>query len=241
MMKHVALSSLLLLAMVFMAPAVLVDAGESGSNAGARFGRVTFIEGRATTTPLAGGTAQALATRSLIRPGQQIRTEADARLEITFLDGTIVRLGPSSEYDVESVDYSAPSSQRFEAKLTRGRMWARVAPFSARRFQVRTPVALVSVRGTTYDLLAAADESTEVSVYDGRVGVEPPPIEEGAAHEEISWPVEVTEAEWEEIILGKLQRLRIGPDGRPQDPVAFQPETGRDEWVDWNLERDSGA
>jgi hypothetical protein len=103
---------------------------------------------------------------------------------------------------------------------------------------VNTPTAVLSVRGTTYDLVAAEDQSTEVSVYEGQVGVAPPPVEEGAAHEEVAWPVEVTQAEWEEIILGKLQRLRIGPDGQPEKTASIAVDEVQDEWTRWNMDRD---
>ena len=77
-----------------------------------------------------------------------------------------------------------------------------------------------------------------MSVYDGQVGVSPPLIEEGADHEEIAWPEEVTEEEWEEIILGKLQRLRIDADGQAGTPEPFVPEDEQDPWVLWNQARD---
>lgn len=205
------------------------------------FGRITLIEGSAGVATLEGGDFRALAQGRLVRPGQVVKTDPGSRVEITFLDKSVVRLGPESEYHIERVDYDQEVRRQFSAKLTRGRIWANVTPAKSAGFggfQVRTPRAVISIRGTTYDLKSATNESAEVSVYEGRVGVAPPPIAENAGHEEFSWPEEVSEAEWEEIILGKLQRLRIGPDGKPGAPAAFSPEQERDPWAEWNLARD---
>lgn len=219
--------------------AAATDSQDRSASSG--FGRITLLEGSALVGQSEDGPFRSLAQGALIRPGQILRTEASARLEIRFLDKSVVRLGPESVYQVETTEFAGEVRQRFSAKLTKGRMWAKVAPASTGQFQVRTPSAVISVRGTTYDLKAAADESTEVSVYDGRVGVAPPPIEEGADHEEFSWPEEVTEEQWEEIILARLQRIRIGADGKPGEPTAFAPDQEQDAWALWNQARDQAG
>ena len=241
--KHISvLASASLLFACLHASILAAPASETeGRSASAGFGRITLIEGSATVSQSAGGPFRNLAMNALIRPGQILRTEANARLEILFLDKSAVRLGPESVYEVETTEFSGEVRQRFSARLAKGRMWAKVAPASTGQFQVRTPSAVISVRGTTYDLKAAADESTEVSVYDGRVGVAPPPIEEGADHEEISWPEEVTEEQWEEIILARLQRIQIGADGKPGEPTAFAPDEEQDAWALWNQARDEAG
>jgi len=60
-----------------------------------------------------------------------------------------------------------------------------------------------------------------------------------ADREEISWPAEVTEKQWEEIILKRLQRLYIGSDGMPGMPESFDPVKEKDEWAEWNLRQDA--
>jgi len=62
---------------------------------------------------------------------------------------------------------------------------------------------------------------------------------EGGQKEEIAWPLPVSEKKWEEIIIGKLQRLHIGPDGKPGKPISFDPLKEKDEWVIWNQKRDA--
>ena len=76
-------------------------------------------------------------------------------------------------------------------------------------------------------------------MVEGRVGVAPPLVEAGAAKEEMAWPTEVSEKQWEEIIVSKLQRLRIMADGTPGKPEPFDPDTEKDAWIDWNRNRDA--
>jgi len=78
-------------------------------------------------------------------------------------------------------------------------------------FHTETPSAVAGVRGTAYNLKVAADQSTDISVYEGEVCVQPPLIVKGGPKEEIEWPGEVSEKRWEETILGQFQRLHIGP------------------------------
>ena len=109
------------------------------------------------------------------------------------------------------------------------------------RFDIQTRTAVAGVRGTVYDLRTAADKSTDIRVHTGRVAVGPALVVAGGPKKEMDWPGQVTEQEWEEIILGKLQKLHIGPDGKPGKPTSFDPQIERDEWTDWNMERDESV
>jgi hypothetical protein len=90
----------------------------------------------------------------------------------------------------------------------------------------------------TTQLVGAEDKSTNIWVYEGKVGVGPPLLVEGGPKAEMGWPGEISEKEWEEIILGRLQQLHIGPDGRPGKPQSFDSAKVSDQWTVWNLQRD---
>jgi hypothetical protein len=109
---------------------------------------------------------------------------------------------------------------------------------SSGKFETNTKTAVAGVRGTVYSVKAGEDNSSEFSVYEGQVGVGPPLIAQGAEKKEIAWPQEVSEAKWKEIVLSRLTRLKVGPDGKPGKPEPFDPAKEKDDWVKWNQERD---
>ena len=54
----------------------------------------------------------------------------------------------------------------------------------------------------------------------------------------MSWPAEVSESAWEEIILGQLQRVKIDANGQPLQTFEFSRDQEKDRWVEWSLLRD---
>ena len=204
--------------------------------------QVTYTQGSVFKGPSQQGPWEPLRPGEAVAPVSFVRTSTDGIVELTLGDASVVRLAPDSVYEISEAFFGADQPRRYSAKLFFGKLWAKVQKFSGGlmgRFDNRIPTAVVGVRGTVYNLQAAADGSAEVYVYDGLVGVAPPVLNPGAAREEIAWPTEVSEAQWKEIILAKLQRLRIGADGRPGKPEAFDPQTVRDDWVAFNQERDA--
>ena len=205
---------------------------------------VTFVKGKVSVGTTADGPWKAVKLGDHVTAGRFIKTSPNGYLEITLPDGSIVRLAPETLFEIETAKFTAQQPRRFSARLLLGKMWAKVAHAFGRSgdsFRTRTSTAVAGVRGTVYDLHAAADRSTDIWVYDGRVAIGPQPVKEADAREEMEWPRQVTESEWEEIILGKLQRLHIGPDGRPEKPVRFDPDKEKDAWTAWNMERDAAS
>ena len=204
--------------------------------------QVTFVKGAVFRGPTQTGPWHLLSLGESITPPGFVRTADDGIIELTLPDASMIRLAPNSMYEIQEAVFEAPQPRRFSAKLFLGKLWANVHKYSGGligRFENRIPTAVVGVRGTVYHLVSGADRSADVYVYEGRVGVGPPVLAPGAPREEISWPAEVSEQQWEEIILGKLQRLRIGADGRPGKPQAFDPQAVRDPWVAFNQDRDA--
>jgi hypothetical protein len=205
---------------------------------------ITYLRGDAFVGTTADGPWERVKVGVEVAAGHFVKTSPNGYLELTLPDGSIVRLAPQTLFEIEAVEFPAKQPRRFSARLFLGKMWAKVARVLGRStgsFRTRTATAVAGVRGTVYDLHATADRSTDIWVYDGRVAVGPPRVEAAAAREEMEWPRQVSESEWEEIILGKLQRLHIGPDGQPGKPLRFDPEKEKDAWTAWNMERDKAA
>ena len=204
--------------------------------------RVTWQKGESSIGLTQKGPWQTLKSGMPVTAGSFIKTGKDSMIELTMPDNSIIRLASDTLFEVNQALFPEDKLRRFFSKLLIGKMWAKVtSTFRGRRgtFNTSTYTAVAGVRGTTYNMKAKADKSTEISVYEGKVGVGPPLIVEGGPKEEMAWPMQVSEKKWEEIILGKLQKLYIGPDGKPGKPVSFDPLKEKDEWVMWNQERDA--
>jgi hypothetical protein len=203
--------------------------------------KITFIKGKAYQGPTQNGPWEILSIKESVEPGRFIKTEKKSIAEITLPDNSAIRIAPETLLELTQTLYSAKKKPKFSASLFLGKVWAKVSKSFGRNrgsFTVKTPTAIIGVRGTVYNLKTAADKSTDILVYEGVVGVGPPIITKDGPKKEISWPTEVTEKQWEEIILRRLQKLHISADGRPGKPEKFTPDDEKDAWVEWNQKRD---
>lgn len=137
-------------------------------------GYVTRVRGEVQV--LAGVKAQTLALGNPLYLGQRISTGADARLEARLKDGSVLTLGERTEFLIEQVAGSAPKEADSRFSLLKGAFRAITgklgngdAPAS---WQVRTPVAIIGVRGTElwggFDLLGAGSDTLDVVMLKGR-------------------------------------------------------------------------
>lgn len=109
-----------------------------------------------------------------IGKGDAIRTGDDVTAAVAFFDGSWTQLEPGTE-----VKFTAMSSRRNGGQRTivlhqrRGRTRHAVesSPDGRGRFQVKTPTALSTVRGTEFEVSVEVDGTTDVAVWRGRVAV----------------------------------------------------------------------
>ena len=203
--------------------------------------KVTFLKGRAEYRLSESAPWHPLQKSTPVHAGHTIRTGSKGYVELTLPDGSFLRLAPDTLFHIETSLFPDNKSRRFSARLLLGRLWARVTRavgLPGGSFRTATATAVAGVRGTTYDLRTAEARGTDIWVYEGKVAVGPVAFEQGGSRKEVAWPQEVTEQQWEEIILGKLQKLHVGTDGKPGKPTVFEPDKEEDEWTAWNLQRD---
>lgn len=208
---------------------------------GATTTRVSHLNGEVFIGTTDKGPWQPAKKGMTISEDQYIKTGDPGRVELTMPDDSIVRLASNTLFKINQASFPEKEARRFSARLFLGKMWAKVTSrFGTPRgtFNAHTPTAVAGVRGTVYNLEVAKDTSTNIWVYEGKVGVGPPVLVEGGSKDEIAWPAEVSEKKWAEIILARLQRLHIGADGKPGKPAFFDPAQEKDEWTAWNLQRD---
>lgn len=137
-------------------------------------GSVLAVVGEATLTPARGPAAPAQVGAS-IAPGTQITTGANGYVTVQLADGSVLRVQSATTANVEhSRHYEAAGFFASSLRLIQGRLEALVAHLTGGepRFEVKTPQALLGVRGTEFRI--TVDDSQQVTrseVLDGAVAV----------------------------------------------------------------------
>ena len=241
------------------AVALAASSSEAGGPTGVP--KATFVKGDVTAAGAAGAFAK-VKRNQVLEAGGTLKTGADSRAELTFPDGSVVRIGPGSELKIGGdVAFDGKTKQvKVEAELVGGEAWAKVATLVGKdaQFKVKTQNAVAGVRGTVFRVNVDKDEATVVKVYNGSVAVGAAvvlsPEDDKACKEnpikcnrkEIAAPfAEVKSAAAFEQLLGEMMQVRIGKGQTPKDvtPTPFTNEDdqqGEPEWVRWNNARDAG-
>lgn len=208
----------------------------------------------------AGSTDLIMATYNMdVFPGDKIETKKESRCEITLKNGDVVRVDENSIYTLENVEVSE-KTVRAESFLSVGRIWSNIRKLFSKGdyFKIKSPAAVIAVRGTVYRVNANPDSTTEVYVYEGKVAVSPyragvgqqewQPVSPGEKRQEerrvvapprpVQGPKEVSVEEWFEIVMAQ-QHIRVNPDGTYQKD-EFDPQKDAElDWVQWNKQRDA--
>ncbi|TPW22102.1 MAG: hypothetical protein FD126_21 [Elusimicrobia bacterium] len=103
----------------------------------------------------------------VLSSGDEVKTDRSSRVTISFDDASRVEIGPNSSYMLEETQ---PASSRMT--LNFGKLKAWVTKASSRRFAVRTPTAVCSVRGTEFGVDVGQDGRTSVELFTGQLGVQ---------------------------------------------------------------------
>ena len=102
--------------------------------------------------------------------GSTIRTSADARAIITLFEGSTVELEPASDITIEEATRRSGSTI-IELAQSLGRSWHVVTHLTTAdsRYEVKTPAATASVRGTAFEVVVDDSLTTTVTTTEGRV------------------------------------------------------------------------
>jgi hypothetical protein len=187
-----------------------------------------------------------------LKNGDRIETKKESRCELTFSDGSVVRIDEMSIYTVEKAEIQE-SKKEVESTLSVGKLWANVKRLVGTKdsWKLKSPAAVVAVRGTIYRMNAGADSSTQVLVYDGSVAVSPAapagqpqmgtvpggPPRQVQGPSQVAGPQLVSMETWFEIVKAQ-QQIIIRPDGTYAKSEFNLQEDGKLDWVMWNKERD---
>jgi hypothetical protein len=145
----------------FQGPAVqtaLLVALAAGAPAWADIGQVKVAKGQVSVERQ--GRSMPAQVGMALDAADQLRTGADGSVGITMRDNSLLSAGPNSILTLERFEFDPTTSQgRFEAQLKRGTLAVvsgRIAKQSPQAMTLRTPSAVLGVRGTEF--VVAVDE-----------------------------------------------------------------------------------
>lgn len=204
-------------------------------------GKVTVAEGKSSRTPR-GGAPVSLTVGAQIELNDTIDVAKGGKLKVSLNDGSVIMLQDESRLQIDEAAFKDQQREGFKASLSFGRFWAKVQKTlsgTEAKFEVSTPRAVAGVRGTIFRVDAARLVSgattrnvkaqapaTQVTVKEGKVGVEAQVrpqartavAKDGAAKEprrQVKGPAQLKDAaEWEKRFV-ELQRgmsVTVGDD-----------------------------
>ena len=142
----------------------------------ARGGTVTGLEGTVYAQDIDGAEWRVVGLGDRLGQGNRIRA-SEGRAVLTLFDGSTLEMGAGSEITLSSLRSSLlRSPYGIALRQQAGFVLYEVDPLSSRRsvFQVQSPTALVTVRGTSFALTVVSELETTVAVYVGSVEVQGP-------------------------------------------------------------------
>jgi hypothetical protein len=148
----------------------LVAAGASMAWSQERVGAVAAVEGGAEVLHPGASAPVPLAPGDPILLGDQLRTRPDAKLRVTFREGSVLTLAPDSQLIVTEQAVAPAPVSRFQLLLgtIKAAVTERYSGPSA-RFEVETPTAIAGVRGTSF--LASYDTAKDETLVVGLIDV----------------------------------------------------------------------
>ena len=104
--------------------------------------------------------------------GDTITTDADGRVEISFIDTTVLTVGGASEFTIDEYSYSTTNSvQKALLILTQGAFRAvtsQLIDAAPENFQIATPLATIGIRGTDFWGGFLTADTLDVLMLDGK-------------------------------------------------------------------------
>jgi hypothetical protein len=132
--------------------AVALIAGWLPAALAADIGQVKTVKGPVTIER--GGQTLPVTVGARVQTSDVVKTGADASVGITMIDDTLLSAGPNSILTLDRCEYDPTTSKgRFDTSLATGSLAVvsgRIAKQSPEAMTVRTPFAVLGVRGTEF-------------------------------------------------------------------------------------------
>ena len=136
---------------------------------------VQFVQGEATAQARGSSTPAPIATGSKLEEGTELKVGPESFVAVQLADGTVVRVQAQSELQLRQLRRRGRAgSVQSVLQMHKGGVESTVPPSAEplRRMEIRTPLAVTSVRGTQFSVALADSGQTTASVEHGSVAVQ---------------------------------------------------------------------
>jgi len=136
---------------------------------------VQFVQGEVTAQARGSGTTAPIATGSKLEEGTELKVGPESFVAVQLADGTVVRVQAQSELQLRQLRRRGRAgSVQSVLEMHKGGVESTVPPSAEplRRMEIRTPLAVTSVRGTQFSVALADSGQTTASVEHGSVAVQ---------------------------------------------------------------------
>ncbi|MCT6718114.1 FecR domain-containing protein [Acidovorax sp. K2F] len=136
---------------------------------------VQFVQGEVTAQARGSGTPAPIATGSKLEEGTELKVGPESFVAVQLADGTVVRVQAQSELQLRQLRRRGRAgSVQSVLEMHKGGVESTVPPSAEplRRMEIRTPLAVTSVRGTQFSVALADSGQTTASVEHGSVAVQ---------------------------------------------------------------------
>lgn len=104
-----------------------------------------------------------------VRPNDKIKTGRNSSCSIELDDGTFIFVAEKTEFTIENVEI-AEESNKSKISLWFGKLLANISKMKKTKFDIHTPVSVISVRGTEL-AVESSETKSDIGVFEGEVAV----------------------------------------------------------------------
>lgn len=136
---------------------------------------VQFVQGTVTAQARAGDAPAPVSPGGKLEEGTALQVGPESFVAVKLADGTVVRVQAQSELQLRQLRRRGRAgSVQSVLEMHKGGVESTVPPSAEplRRFEIRTPLAVTSVRGTHFSVSLAESGQTTASVLNGSVAVQ---------------------------------------------------------------------
>ncbi len=158
---------------IIVAVMLLLWAFQPGAVRAQNIGAVEEVRSEAFATAPSAARARVAMARQVVS-NEAIETARDAAVGLRFIDQTVFRIGPDSAVMLDRYVFDGGrGSGDMALNLSRGAFRFISGSMPKAGIAVRTPTALIGVRGTDFLVRVTATGATQVTVFEGSVTIEP--------------------------------------------------------------------